>query len=299
MSKLKPKNLKKQEQSSAFMLPDIMSNMENATLKNIPLSKLKRADSTWNFFKTLNDEKMEELISSILENGLIHSIVVSDDEDGTYTILSGHNRVLAYTYILERTRDSKYSNILSSVRSGISEDEKREIIIDSNWVQRSLSPSEKSRSIYDKYIILGRKKRGKNGAPSEKHYETIANDYDLSGRQVLRYIKLNNLIDDFLALLDEKKITMRASLAIASFDSEIQSRIFDFLVKQDFLIESKNIVLLKKEMAWNEIESTLLNNENEFLNISFKIPKTLEDEFFKMAELWLEEKTRTNKKNSI
>lgn len=45
-----------------------------------------------NYFKPLEGEDFNCLVESIRECGILHPLVVRKDEDGTYTILAGHNR---------------------------------------------------------------------------------------------------------------------------------------------------------------------------------------------------------------
>ena len=114
-----------------------------------------------------------ELIESIQTNELLHPIVVWKQPDGALMILSGHNRVRAYTALLEKTGEDKYRRIPATVLTDITADEAHEIVVDSNSVQRVLTPSEKARSISQKYALAGRKKRSKNGERKSK-YEQIA-----------------------------------------------------------------------------------------------------------------------------
>ena len=53
----------------------------------------------------------------------------------------------AYTALLEKTGEDKYRRIPATVLTDITADEAHEIVVDSNYVQRVLTPSEKARSI--------------------------------------------------------------------------------------------------------------------------------------------------------
>ena len=46
-------------------------------------------------FKVLDDEKMEELIESIKENGILTPVIVRKDRDDLYQMISGHRRLYA------------------------------------------------------------------------------------------------------------------------------------------------------------------------------------------------------------
>ena len=128
-------------------------------LEEGPLDKLSPAPADWNFYAPLPDDKLLELIESIRANDLLHPIVVWKQPDGALVILSGHNRVRAYTALLEKTGEDKYRRIPATVLTDITADEAHEIVVDSNYVQRVLTPSEKARSISQKYALAGRKKR--------------------------------------------------------------------------------------------------------------------------------------------
>ena len=175
--------------AGAVTLPTLMAELPGTRrLEELPLDKLSPAPTEWNFYAPLPDDKLLELIESIQTNELLHPIVVWKQPDGALMILSGHNRVRAYTALLEKTGEEKYLRIPATVLTDITADEAHEIVVDSNYVQRVLTPSEKARSISQKYALAGRKKRSKNGERKSK-YEQIGEEYNLSGRQIARYVR--------------------------------------------------------------------------------------------------------------
>lgn len=46
-------------------------------------------------FKVIDDEKMDELVESIKENGVLTPVLVRPDDEGTYEMISGHRRLHA------------------------------------------------------------------------------------------------------------------------------------------------------------------------------------------------------------
>ena len=46
-------------------------------------------------FKVLDDDKMEELVESIKENGVLSPVIVRPDDEGSYEMISGHRRMHA------------------------------------------------------------------------------------------------------------------------------------------------------------------------------------------------------------
>ena len=208
--------------AGAVSLPSLMADLPGTRrLEEVPLDKLSPAPADWNFYAPLPDDKLLELIESIRANDLLHPIVVWKQPDGALMILSGHNRVRAYTALLEKTGEDKYRRIPATVLTDITTDEAHEIVVDSNYVQRVLTPSEKARSISQKYALAGRKKRSRNGVRKSK-YEQIGEEYNLSARQIARYVRLGSLDGSLLKLLDGGKLPLTTALRLVDFPAESQ-----------------------------------------------------------------------------
>ena len=290
MSALKSKNINTQN-SDASNLPFIMSEIKkenyNSNVTFLNISELTPAPQSWNFFTSLPDDKLLELVCSIKDNGLIHPIVVWIKDNNDKIILSGHNRVKAYKLLLEKTKDKKYLSIPCVIKKDLNENTAREIIVDSNWVGRTLNTSEKIKSIYFKYIMMGRKKKSApvNGT-YERTYDIIAKDFNISGKQVQRYIKLNNLIEPLLKMLDKNDLSLRSGIKLSDFDENCQKAIFNEIKNS---CDNKKIALLKKNMDILEIKKTLSNlYTDELVSVSFSIPKSLKNDFINLCNDWIE-----------
>lgn len=248
----------------------------------LELDKLTAAPSEWNFYTPLNHNKMSELIESIIDNGLLNPIIVWEQDDN-YMILSGHNRVKAYTMIYEQTGDEKYKKIYTYIKkkNEITEDEARTIIIDTNFVQRQLSTAEKTKSIVIKYNQLGRKRRNSGG---ETTAEVIARQYNLKERQIYNYYKLNNLIPEFMERIDRGTLSIKSGLKLAAIEPAIQKNIYD---NYNEVIDNNKIKNLNVNGDKEEIIAQLTNSTDEFVNVTVKIPVHLQDEFKKYIDEWL------------
>ena len=267
--------------AGAVTLPTLMAELPGTRrLEELPLDKLSPAPTEWNFYAPLPDDKLLELIESIQTNELLHPIVVWKQPDGALMILSGHNRVRAYTALLEKTGEDKYRRIPATVLTDITADEAHEIVVDSNYVQRVLTPSEKARSISQKYALAGRKKRSKNGERKSK-YEQIGEEYNLSGRQIARYVRLGSLDKSLLALLDGGKLPLTTAL-----------RLVDFAPADE--LASPKMAKLTAAMSAEEIDAAL-QTEPQTVRVAFTVPANLEGEFRRMAEQWLEKKIKDNR----
>lgn len=248
----------------------------------LELDKLKAAPNEWNFYTPLNDNKMSELIESIIDNGLLNPIIVWE-QDHDYMILSGHNRVKAYSMIYEQTGNEKYKKIYAYIKkkNEINQDEARTIIIDTNFVQRQLSTAEKTKSIVIKYNQLGRKKRNSGG---ETTAGIIAKQYNLKERQIYNYYKLNNLIPGFMERIDNGTLSIKCGLKLAAIDPALQKNIYN---NYNDVIDNNKIKNLNINADKEEIIAQLKNSTNEFVNITVKIPVHLQDEFKIYLDKWL------------
>lgn len=204
----------------------------DSKVRKIPIANIVPAPEEWNFYRPLSNDKMTELIESILSKGLLNPIVVWEQAGGTYMNLAGHNRVKAYEYILNATGNDEYKYIDAHIKGKdeIDEIEAREIIIDTNWVQRELTPIEKSRSIVEKYTILQSKasyKSNKGKYGEGRIRDIIAKQYNLKGRQIDNYRRLVNLIPELQTMLTCGLITPTPASELAVLDKDIQLWIYE------------------------------------------------------------------------
>ena len=263
--------------AGAVSLPSLMAELPGTRrLEEVPLDKLSPAPAAWNFYAPLPDDKLLELIESIRTSEPLHPIV------GDLLILSGHNRVRAYTALLEKTGEDKYHRIPATVLTDISADEAHEIVVDSNYVQRVLTPSEKARSISQKYALAGRKKRSRNGVRKSK-YEQIGEEYNLSARQIARYVRLGSLDGSLLTLLDGGKLPLTTALRLVDFPAESQKYLAAHHADE---LAGPKMARLTAAMTPEQMDAAL-QAEPQTVRVSVTVPAALEEDFRRMAEEWL------------
>src|SRR5216683_178588 len=71
-------------------------------LMAVPLTQLER--NPFQPRSTADEEKLEELITAILQEGLIQPIAVRPSSESRYQIVAGHRRVAAFQRLYERTK---------------------------------------------------------------------------------------------------------------------------------------------------------------------------------------------------
>lgn len=273
------KNLSSVAANSLFNLSD-----ENITVSQLELDKLFNAPDKWNFYRPLNEQKFKELIGSILENGLLEPIIVWEQPKG-YMILAGHNRTRAFKELNLKYPGTKYNKISAYIKkqNELTEEQAQTIIIDTNFVQRELSSLEKTKSIVTKYNFL---KNNKIGLHSSNIAKEISEEFKLTERQVYRYYKLENLIDEFLNRIDniEKPLSLRAANKLSVLDKDSQKKLH---AKYNNILDNKIIMALDFSKGIDFVIKQIEDKDsmNSFRVLNIKIPIELEDKFKDVEEL--------------
>ncbi len=235
------------------ILLDQQVNRKKDGITEIPIEKLHTFIN--HPFKVLDDEKMDELVESIRENGILSPVVVRPLDDG-YELISGHRR----------THAAKRAGLTSvpAVIRNLSDDEATVLMVDANIQREEILPSERAHSLKMKIDAINRLYR--HGDRKCVRSRDIAGDEaGLSGRQVQRYLNLNDLNQGFLDMVDEKRIQMNLGLEIASMRPEVQQWLFDS-VEMGSVINSDIIKHLKQVDETEGLDEDVINyilNEQE------------------------------------
>ncbi|MGN0144488.1 MAG: ParB/RepB/Spo0J family partition protein [Clostridium sp.] len=240
----------------------------------VDLDDLYSAPDEWNFYDKLPAGKMQELIESIVNIGLQEPVIVwKRDDSGKYMILSGHNRVHAYKILRENQDSEKYSKIHAVIKeSDLSEEEAKEIIVDTNWVQRQLTTIQKARSINFKY-----RKLKKDSLDKKLKFDVnsvIADEYHITSRQLISYKSLGNLTEKAQNAVDNDKLSIKAGVAISKLACEDQDYIID---NYEISVLNKKYTKIKDSLNKNDgtldkVKLSELLNEDELSSITIKVP---------------------------
>lgn len=87
-------------------------------------------------FKVLDDDKMDDLVESIKQNGVLTPVLVRPDKNNSYEMISGHRRMHAAI-------KAGLETIPAIVRD-MEDDEAIVIMVDANIQREELLPSEKA-----------------------------------------------------------------------------------------------------------------------------------------------------------
>ena len=198
-------------------------------IKPVPISELK--PFTEQPFKVKLDEDMDALVESIKQCGVLTPVIARPHKDGGYEILSGHRRVKACE--LAGITD------IPVVLKNLDDDTATILLVDSNLQREHILPSEKAFAYQMKLEAMKRKA----GRPSKENprqivgnlesADILGQDTGESGRQIQRYIRLTNLIDPILNMVDNNQIAMNAAVEISYLGSKEQAAVMQSIEKEE------------------------------------------------------------------
>lgn len=249
-------------------------------------SKLKSFDEQP--YKVLFDESMDELVESIKENGILSPIIVRKVKNGLYEIISGHRRVEAG----KRARVHKFPAIVKN----LNDDEAIILLVDSNLQRENILPSEKAYAYKLKLDAMKRQGKRtdltsdqlgrKSGMESR---EILAKQVGESKNQISRYIRLTNLIDKLLNMIDSKKMPFNVGVELSYLGSRAQAYIAEIIEYDEIMLsigQAHKIRTLADDGRIDEdkILSIIYETKPEKINITIKdksIRKYFPDSFSK------------------
>lgn len=193
-----------------FNLDDLFTTQEqreDSQKEKIELIDLSNIDNFINHpFKIIENDDMRKLEESINQNGILEPIIVRQKDD-RYEIISGHRRKYASEKIGKK-------NIPCIVRN-MSDDDAIVYMVDSNLHREFILPSEKAKAYKMKLEAIKHQGKETSGPVGQKYSrEQIGEDAGDSGRQVQRYIRLNELIPELLQMVDNSLLEETPTIAL-------------------------------------------------------------------------------------
>lgn len=192
--------------------------------------------------KLHDGDKKEALKESIQQDGILEPVLVWM-ENGKKVVLAGHNRIniakelgIKVPYIVMEEVDQKRAD---------------RIVVITNLQNRQYSemlPSELSNMLsrlitsYDDSVY------------KEDVYKDIDKEFSLSKRKIIQYLRLQKLINEFMQMLDDNKISLYVAYQLSGVSVEKQQNLFDFItLNQISTITMKQIdrLLERTKTSWD------------------------------------------------
>ena len=209
-------------------------------------------------FKVLLDNSMDELCASIEQYGVLSPIIVRPHSEGGYEVLSGHRRMKACELLgIEE---------VPVVVKDLDDDTAAILLVDSNLQRENILPSEKAFAYKLKLEAL--KHQGKKlettsrqiGTKSEssRSDELISMNSNDSARQIQRYIRLTNLIDPLLEMIDKNEMAMSAGVELSYLGSRDQAKVYKIVERESTAPSIAQAAKLRKTAENGELDDAML-----------------------------------------
>ena len=206
-------------------------------------------------FKVIDDEKMQDLIESISESGVLIPVLIRPDQNDGYEMISGHRRMHA-------AQKAGLITIPAIVRE-MTDDEAVIAMVDANIQREELLPSEKAFAYKMKMEAMRHQGErtdltlGQNVPKFKRTTEAIAQGTGESYKQVQRYIRLTELIPDLLELVDKKRLNFTIAVDISYIPPDVQKWIYEYICDNGF-IKPNQIAALRNYLGQGPVTQSLM-----------------------------------------
>ena len=251
-------------------------------------------------FKVRLDESMDELVRSVKESGILSPIIARTGKDGGYEILSGHRRAKACEI-------AGIKNVPVIVKN-LDDDAAAILLVDSNLQRENILPSEKAYAYKLKLEAL--KHQGARTDLTSSQFgtklrsdEIIAKEFGDSRNQIQRYIRLTELIDPLINLVDEKRLPLNAAVELSYLGTKAQADVVQMIERHEAAPSIGQAAKMRKfaqenRLSYDVMDSIMLEQKPEKIKVVFKedrlrkyfpknyTPKQMQDIIEKLLSKW-------------
>jgi ParB family chromosome partitioning protein len=181
-------------------------------------------------FRIVDDEEMQKTAESIREYGVLVPAIVRPLENGEYEMISGHRRRYASMLAGKET--------MPVIVREMDDDTATIFMVDSNLQREHILPSERAKAYQMKVEAIKHQGQKRSVETTSRQVvgkleaaALIGDEIGQSGRQVQRFMRLNNLIPEILDMVDEKKIAFNPAVELSYLKPEEQR---EFLEAMDY-----------------------------------------------------------------
>ena len=201
----------------------------------LPIQKLRPFEN--HPFQVKDDDEMDQLVWSVLTQGILTPLVVRHLENDEYEVISGHRRLHACQKAgIETVPALIYT--LDRHAAAIA-------LVDSNLHREKILPSEKAFAYKLKMDALSH--QGTSRQLGEKWSVSQLSEAGTdSERQIHRYIRLTELIPQILSMVDAGKIALTPAVELSYLTGQEQQDLLETMESEDCTPSLSQAVQLKK-----------------------------------------------------
>ena len=203
----------------------------------LPVNKLRPFEG--HPFQVKDDAEMDQLVWSILTQGLLTPITVRPLDNNEYEVISGHRRLHACQKAGIET--------VPALIYAFDRDAAAIALVDSNLHREKILPSEKAFAYKLKRDAMNH--QGKTSPQVGEKLLTVE-QIGLNGgdsrNQVLRYIRLTELTPEILTMVDSGKIALTPAVELSYLTRQEQRDLLETMESEDCTPSLSQAIQLKK-----------------------------------------------------
>lgn len=243
-----------------------MNNTKEVQAMQLPIQKLHPFEN--HPFQVKDDDEMNQLVWSVLTQGVLTPLVVRPLENDKYEVISGHRRLHAC--------QKAGIDTVPALIYALDRDAAAIALVDSNLHREKILPSEKAFAYKLKMDALSH--QGTSRQLGEKWSVSQLSEAGAdSERQIHRYIRLTELIPQILSMVDAGKIALTPAVELSYLTQQEQQDLLETMESEDCTPSLSQAVQMKKlsqsgELSLDRIFEILREPKaNQQEKISFRV----------------------------
>ena len=215
----------------------------------LPIEKLRPFDG--HPFQVKDDAEMDQLVFSVLTQGLLTPITVRATDTDEYEVISGHRRLRA-------CQKAGIETVPALIYS-MDRDAAIIALVDSNLHREHLLPSEKAHAYKMKMEAMSHQ-----GQRTDLTLSQVATKLDTAAEigkavgdsrdKVFRYIRLTNLIPEILQMVDRGRIALTPAVELSYLKESEQRDLLETMESEDCTPSLSQSQQLKKLSQSGELD---------------------------------------------
>lgn len=218
-----------------------MSNSKEVQAMQLPIQKLRPFEN--HPFQVKDDDEMNQLVWSVLTQGVLTPLVVRPLENDEYEVISGHRRLHACQKAGIET--------VPALIYALDRDAAAIALVDSNLHREKILPSEKAFAYKLKMDAMSRQGQRTDLTSTQvgrklETAEIIGEQSRESKNQVRRYIRLTELIPQILSMVDAGKIALTPAVELSYLTQQEQQDLLETMESEDSTPSLSQAIQMKK-----------------------------------------------------
>ncbi len=203
-------------------------------------------------FQVRDDEEMKRMVESVKEYGVLTPLIARPRPEGGYEIVAGHRR--------KRACELAGIETLPVLVREMDDDTAVIRMVDTNCQRENVSAIEKAKAY--KMKLEAMKRQGKRNDLTSRQVvgkletaDIIGEKAGESGRQIQRFIRLNELIPPLQELVEENRLKFNPAVELSYLAPEEQQQFFEYIQSEECtpsLSQAQQLKAASKEKSLDE-----------------------------------------------